>query len=87
MFVSKQNICLSLLHRLTNIRMAAKTAKTRRFTHVRVSFENRERAKEIARAMAQKEHRDVYYTHLIDEILSEAFGVYEKQLGIKRPKK
>lgn len=58
-------------------------AKTQDFTHVRVSVENRERAKQVARQMAAKEDRDVHYTYLIDEILEEGLAKRENKLGIK----
>lgn len=62
--------------------MAEERAKTQSFTHVRVSVENRERAKEVSRKMAAKESRDVHYTYLIDEILEEGLAKREKKLGI-----
>lgn len=63
--------------------MAEKKAKTQDFTHVRVSVENRERAKEVARKMAARESRDVHYTYLIDEILDRGLSREETKLGIK----
>lgn len=62
--------------------MAAEKAKAQSFTHVRVSRENKERAKEVSRRMAAKESRDVYYTYLIDEILEEGLTKRERKLGI-----
>lgn len=63
--------------------MAEQKTKTQDFTHVRVSVENRERAKEVARKLAAKESRDVYYTYLIDEILDKGLAKEETKLGIK----
>lgn len=62
--------------------MATKEQKTQDFTHVRVSTEKRERAKEIARKQAALESRDVHYTYLIDEVLEEGFAKRENELGI-----
>lgn len=62
--------------------MATKEQKTQDFTHVRVSTEKRERAKEIARKQAALESRDVHYTYLIDEVLEEGFLKREQELGI-----
>jgi hypothetical protein len=62
--------------------MAEGKAKTQEFTHVRVSVQNRERAKEVARQKAAKEKRDVHYTYLIDEILDRGLSKEEKALGI-----
>lgn len=62
--------------------MAVEKAKTQEFTHVRVSVENRERAKEVARKLAAKESRDVHYTYLIDEILDKGLEKEEKKLGL-----
>lgn len=62
--------------------MAEVKQKTQDFTHVRVSTEKRERAKEVARKQAAHESRDVHYTYLIDEILEEGLTKREKKLGI-----
>lgn len=63
--------------------MSAETQKTQDFTHVRVSEEKRDRAKEVARKMAAKLSKDVHYTYLIDEILEEGLKKRERSLGIR----
>ncbi len=62
--------------------MATEKQKTIHMTHVRVSYDNRDRAKEISRQMAAREKRDMPYTYILDEILNEGLAKRERKLGI-----